>query len=463
METHKRANFSSKIGIILASAGSAVGLGNIWRFPCETGENGGGAFILIYLLCILILGMPIMISEFLIGRHTHANTATAYKILAPGTPWRWIGHLGVLTGFLILSYYAVVAGWTLDYTIQAFANRFNVMAAKDPSGAVFSEYFGSFVSDPVRPVVYLAAFLFMTHYVIVKGVEKGIERSSKIMMPVLFLILIMLVFCSLAMPGAGEGLRFLFYPDFSKVNSRVILSAMGQAFFSLSLGMGCLCTYASYFKANANLPRTALSVGVIDTFVAIMAGIIIFPAVFSVSALQPDAGPSLVFIALPNIFQSAFGHIPAIAYIFSVMFYFLLVLASLTSTISLHEVVTAYLSEAHHMTRKTAARIVTGGCLLLGILCSLSMGASDSLEIYGIKLFDLFDYVTAKLMLPLGGMLIAFFAGWVLDRRILWNELTNGGTLRFPVFRIFVFLLKYVAPVGIGLVFLNELGILNFL
>lgn len=463
MKTGERANFGSKIGIVLASAGSAVGLGNIWRFPCETGENGGAAFLLVYLLCVLMLGVPIMIAEFLIGRHSHANTALAYKILSPGTPWRWVGRMGVLAGFLILSYYAVVAGWTLDYTVQAVANRFNVMAASDSTGQVFTEYFARFVADPWWPVAYLALFLLMTHLVIVKGVEKGIERSSKILMPVLFLILVVLVFCSLSMPGAAAGMEFLLKPDFSKVDSQVVLSAMGQAFFSMSLGMGCLCTYASYFRSDANLAKTALSVGLIDTCVAVMAGLIIFPAVFSVASLTPEAGPSLVFIALPNIFQAAFGGVPVLAYLFSVMFYVLLVLASLTSTISLHEVVTAYLSETYHLSRAKAARLVTAGCLVLGCLCSLSMGVFKEYTVFGMNFFDLFDYVTAKLMLPLGGMLIAFFAGWVLDRRIVWGEVTNEGSIRFRGFQLFIFILKFVAPMGIGLVFLNELGLFRWL
>lgn len=461
MNTNERGNFGSKLGIILASAGSAVGLGNIWRFPCETGENGGGAFLLIYIVCVIVLGMPIMISEFLIGRHSRANTATAYKVLAPGTHWRWVGRMGVFGAFLILSYYAVVAGWTLDYMIQALLNRFNTMARNEGSVA-FTNYFNSFVADPFWPLFYLILFLLSTHYVIVRGVEKGIEKSSKIMMPFLFLILIMLAVCSLMMPGAAEGLKFIFYPDFSKVNSQVVISAMGQAFFSLSLGMGCLCTYASYFKSDANLTKTAFSVGLIDTFVAIMAGITIFPAVFSVQSLEPDAGPSLVFIALPNIFQAAFGDLPVLAYIFSILFYTLLVLASLTSTISLHEVVTAYISEAYKMTRKKAASIVTGGCIFLGIFCSLSMGVLKEYTVFGMNFFDLFDYVTAKLMLPLGGMLISVFTGWYLSYRVIWSELTNRGTIRFKMFNLFIFILRYIAPIGIGLVFLNELGILGF-
>ena len=455
MTKKERGNFGSKLGVILASAGSAVGLGNIWRFPYETGNHGGAAFILIYLGCILLLGLPIMIAEFLIGRHSQANTARAYQILAPGTQWRWVGRMGVLAGFLILGYYSVVAGWTLEYIFEAVSNSF---AGKTP--AEFISSFQSFSSNPWRPALWLTLFLLATHFIIVKGVEKGIEKSSKIMMPTLFIIILILVGCSVTLPGAGNGIEFLLKPDFSKVDGNVFLGAMGQAFFSLSLGMGCLCTYASYFSKNTNLTRTAFSVGIIDTFVAVLAGFIIFPAAFSVG-IQPDAGPSLIFITLPNVFQQAFSGIPILAYIFSVMFYVLLALAALTSTISLHEVVTAYLHEEFNFTRGKAARLVTTGCILLGILCSLSLGVTKEFTIFGLGMFDLFDFVTAKLMLPLGGLLISIFTGWYLDKKLVWSEITNNGTLKVPTYKLIIFILKYVAPIAISVIFINELGLLK--
>ena len=455
MKKKERGNFGSKLGVILASAGSAVGLGNIWRFPYETGNHGGAAFILIYLGCILLLGLPIMIAEFLIGRHSQANTARAYQILAPGTQWRWVGRMGVLAGFLILGYYSVVAGWTLEYIFEAVSNSF---AGKTP--AEFISSFQSFSSNPWRPALWLTLFLLATHFIIVKGVEKGIEKSSKIMMPTLFIIILILVGCSVTLPGAGKGIEFLLKPDFSKVDGNVFLGAMGQAFFSLSLGMGCLCTYASYFSKNTNLTRTAFSVGIIDTFVAVLAGFIIFPAAFSVG-IQPDAGPSLIFITLPNVFQQAFSGIPILAYIFSVMFYVLLALAALTSTISLHEVVTAYLHEEFNFTRGKAARLVTTGCILLGILCSLSLGVTKEFTIFGLGMFDLFDFVTAKLMLPLGGLLISIFTGWYLDKKLVWSEITNNGTLKVPTYKLIIFILKYVAPIAISVIFINELGLLK--
>lgn len=277
MIKNNRANFGSKIGVILASAGSAVGLGNIWRFPYETGNHGGAAFILIYLACVLILGIPIMVSEFLIGRRSQANTAGAYQKLAPGTHWRWVGRMGVLAGFLILGYYSVVAGWTLEFIGEAAIGSFAGKTAAD-----YISSFTAFSTNPWRPLIWLVLFLLSTHFIIVKGVEKGIEKSAKIMMPMLFILLLILAVCSLLLPGAGTGVEFLLKPDWEKVDASVFLGAMGQAFFSLSLGMGCLCTYASYFKQDTNLTKTAFSVSLIDTFVAILAGLIIFPAAFSV-------------------------------------------------------------------------------------------------------------------------------------------------------------------------------------
>lgn len=455
MGRNDRASFGSKLGVILASAGSAVGLGNIWRFPFETGNHGGAAFILVYIGCVLLMGIPIMIAEFVIGRRSRANTARAYQILAPGTHWRWVGRMGVLAGFLILSYYSVVAGWTLEFIGEAATNSF---AGKTADG--FIAAFNSFTGHPWRPVLWLVVFLLATHFIVVRGIEKGIERASKIMMPMLLLLLLILAVCSVSLPGAGKGIEFLLRPDFSKVNGDVLLGAMGQAFYSLSLGMGCLCTYASYFRNDTNLPKTAFSVGCIDTAVAVLAGIIIFPAAFSVG-IQPDAGPSLLFITLPNVFQQAFGGLPVVAVVLSVMFYVLLALAALTSTISLHEVVTAYLHEEFSMTRNRAAWLVTGGCIVLGIVCSLSLGIGKEYTLFGMTLFDLFDFVTAKIMLPAGGLFISLFAGWYLDKKILWEEISNRGTLKVSVYRILVFILKFVSPVAIAGIFINELGLLK--
>lgn len=454
MNNTERVNFGSKIGAILAAAGSAVGLGNIWRFPYEAGNHGGAAFIIVYLGCVLLLGLPIMMAEFTIGRHSKACTGKAYQVLAPGTPWKWVGFMGVLVGLLILGYYSVVAGWTLEYTLEALGNGF---AGKTPEDFIAS--FQEFSQHPYRPLLWLAVFLFATHYVIVKGVKKGIERSSKIMMPALFVLILVLAVCSITLPNADKGLEFLLKPDFSKVNADVFLSAMGQAFFSLSLGMGCLSTYASYFGPDTKMGKTALSVGVIDTLVAVLAGVIIFPAAFSVG-IQPDAGPSLVFITLPNVFQQAFGGWPVLAMVLSLMFYVLLALAALTSTISLHEVVTAFLQEQFGIERKKAAIMVTSFCLVTGVISSWSLGIWSEYTIGGLNFFDLLDFITAKLMMPIGGLFIALFVGWYLKRSVSYNEMTNYGLQKAPYFGVYMFILRYIAPVAIALIFINELGIL---
>ena len=449
----QRTNFHSKLGIILASAGSAVGLGNVWRFPTEVGENGGAAFILVYILCVVLLGLPLMVSEFVIGRHTHKNTADAYRQLAPRSGWVFQGYLGVFTSWFILCYYSVVAGWTLKYLLSALAGRVTTI---DDSAA----YFSTFTSSPWLPLLCMVAVMMMCHWVIARGVQAGIEKSSKMMMPLLLLIIAVLVVCSFSMPGSEEGLRFLFKPDFSKINSDVILSAMGQAFFSLSIAMGCLCTYASYFSDDAKLVKTAGSVALIDTIVAIMSGFIIFPAVFSVAEVSPDAGPGLVFITLPTVFQIAFGSVPFIGWFFAVMFYLLLLLAALTSMMSIHEPTTAFLLERFHLQRRTATWIVTLSCIFVGVLCSLSFGPlSDVRFLFGMTFFDFFDFVSAKIFLPVGGIIISLFVGWRLDRQLVYDEVTNHGALTFRLFPVYRFILRWLAPIAIGLIFLNELGL----
>ena len=451
--THtKRATFGSKIGVILATVGCAVGLGNIWRFPYMLGENGGAAFLLVYISCILFLGIPVMITEFFIGRYSRKNAAGAFKVMAPGTKWSVIGYNGVAAAFLILGYYAVVSGWTLEYIVQAFSGSLEGKNATD-----FADEFTAFSTGVFRPILWTVVFIALTHIIIVSGVKEGIERASKVMMPMLFLILIALCVRSITLPGASEGLTFLFNPDFSKIDSSVVLSAMGQAFFSLSIGMGCLITYASYFGKQTNLQTTALQVTILDTLVAVLAGVMIFPAVFSFG-IEPTTGPELVFITLPNVFeQLPFGNI------WSFVFFVLLALAALTSTISLHEVSTAYVHEEYHVSRKKAAVIVSIGVTIVGILCSLSMGVLSSYTLFGLNFFNLLDFVTAKIMLPLGGMMICIFTAKRVDKLLLKEEVTNHGTIRFYFFNTYAFFVKYIAPIAIGLIFLNELGLLNWL
>ena len=391
-----------------------------------------------------------MLSEFVIGRHTHSNTISAYNQLAPGKWWRIQGINGVFVAFVILSYYVVIAGWTLFYLVEAVMGNLK-------ESADYTAYFNDFVSSPVSPLIYAVAFMALTHLVVVRGVQAGIEKCSKVMMPMLLLIIAVLVVCSFSMPGTSEGLRFLLQPDFSKVTPGVILSAMGQAFFSLSLAMGCLCTYASYFGSDTNLFKTACSVSMIDTLVAVLSGFFIFPAVFSVSGVEANAGPGLVFITLPSVFNIAFHGVPWLGYVFSGLFYLLLMLAALTSAMSLHESVTAYLLETFSIPRKRAAVIVSVACMTLGVACSLSFGMWSHLTLFGMNLFELFDFVSSKVILPLGGIVICLFTGWYLDRRLVEDELTNGGTVRFRLFRLYYFIVRYVAPLAIAAVFVQEL------
>ena len=456
----ERENFGSKIGAVLAAAGSAVGLGNVWRFPIETGQNGGAAFIIIYVLCIILLGLPIMISEFLIGRHTHANTAGAFRIISNGSPWKWVGRMGVFTGWFILCYYVVVGAWTMHYTFLSAINAFYDVPAKQ-----YEDVFNNFVSNPWLPTFWLFLFIGVIHYVITRGVRSGIEKSAKLMMPTLFIITIFLAVCSVSLPGASLGIEFLLKPDWSKVNSTTILDAMGQAFYSLSLAMGCLCTYASYFDKKTPLAKSAVNVAFIDTLIAIMAGFIIFPSVFNIG-MNPNevgVGAGLTFVSLPNVFQQALGNGSFLAVIFSSLFYFLLFVAALTSAISLHEVATAYVTEEFKMSRRNGATLVTVSILVLGTLCSLSFGPLSDVKLFDRNIFSLFDDLSGRVLLPLGGMLISILAGWVLDRQLYREEISNGGDLRTPYFKVLIFALRYIAPLAIGLVFLDQIGVFNLI
>lgn len=446
----KRGNFGSRIGVVLASAGSAVGLGNIWRFPTEVGNNGGGAFILVYLGFVLFLALPVMVCEFLMGRSSRSNTVGAWKVLAPGSPMIVAGYMGILAGILILSFYSVVAGWTLDYTCLSLAHR--LTGEQD-----YASVFQVFVSNPWKPVAFLVLFLLLTHWIVVRGVERGIERYSKLMMPLLLLIIVVLAGYAWTMPGAKAGLTFLFHPDFSKMTPGVVLSAMGQAMFSLSVGIGCLTTYSSYFRKETHLMSSAFSVCLIDTLVAVMSGLIIFPAVFSVQGVSADAGPGLVFITLPYVFNAAFSGLPILGYVFSSLFYLLLILAALTSSISMHEISTAFLTDNYGMQRRRAARIVTAVCMILGICCSLSFGPWREYTLLGMGVFDWFDYVTAKFCMPLGALIISVFVGWMMPQDEVKAQLTNWGTLPVRLYGVFRFLARWVAPLGVTIVFINEL------
>ena len=449
----ERGNFGSKIGIVLATAGSAVGLGNVWRFPYMVGEDGGAAFILVYIICILLLGLPGMICEFIVGRHAQANAAAAYDKLSGGRPWKLVGYLGILTSTIILGFYAVVAGWCLQYLYAALVGQLSGDAN------YVKDYFVSFSSSPIRPVLFGIAFILITHLVVVKGVRGGIERASKTLMPILFLLLLILVVASCLLPGAMEGVRFLFQPDFSKLSSNVMLDALGQAFFSLSLGTACLCTYASYFSRDTNLLASAGQIALLDTMIAILSGLMIFPAAASVG-ISPDSGPSLIFITLPNVFQQAFAAMPIAGYVVGVMFFALLVFAALTSTISMHEIGTAFFTEEWNMPRRRSAWVITVVASLICMVCSLSVGAMDELKLLGISVMDFCDQLTANFMLPTGALLACLFVGWYIPRQVAHDEFTNWGTHGQRIFPVFLFAVRYVCPLCIVLVFLHQLGII---
>ena len=447
--------FNSSIGVILAAVGSAVGMGNIWLFPYRVGQYGGGAFLVPYFLFVALFSYVGLSGEFALGRLTGCGTRGAFDYALQTRGRRGGSLIGILPVLGVLGIaigYSVVVGWVLNYTVGSLTGAVLTTDAAD--------YFGtlavSFGSVPWHLIAVTA-----TAVILILGVSAGIEKISKFMMPVFFLLFLIIAVRVAFLPGAAAGYRYLLAPDWSFLRKpETWVMAMGQAFFSLSLGMGCLCTYASYFKKDTNLTKTAFSVSIIDTFVAILAGLIIFPAAFSVG-IQPDAGPSLIFITLPNVFQQAFSGVPLLAYIFSVMFYILLAVAALTSTISMHEVVTAYLHEEFHLSRKRAASFVTGGCMFLGTLCSLSLGVGKGYTLFGLNLFDMFDFVTAKIMLPLGGLCISIFTGWYLNKKIVWEEVSNNGTLKVTFYKLLIFILKFIAPIAISLIFIKELGFLK--
>lgn len=459
MEKNNNTNiFASRMGAILAAAGSAVGLGNVWRFPTETGANGGAAFLIIYIGFMLLLGVPIMVTEFTIGRYGGSDVTNAFRKLSGGSKaWACMGLVPLVSGIIILSYYAVVAGWTLYYAYVAVCNGFT---GKSP--AEYADDFVSFSGSTGLPIMWMMLIIVMTGAVVAMGVQKGIERGAKLMMPLLFVFILILVCCSLSLPNSMTGVRFLLEPDFSKVTGKVLLSAMGQAFFSLSVGIGCLCTYACYFRRDVNLVSEGFSVATIDTFVAILSGLIIFPAVYSIPGLQPDAGPALVFITLPNVFQSVFGGMPVLAYSFSLIFYLLLVMAALTSSVSMLEMPVAYCHKRFGWSRPFTAVAVSVVCIILGTCCSLSFGEWSDVTLFGMGIFDFFDFLIAKFVMPIGGMLMCFFLGWVVDEKLLHAEITNGDTVRQPLYPVFRFILRYFAPLCIALIFMNELQILTF-
>lgn len=434
MSEQPRASFGGKLSAILVAAGSAIGLGALWRFPYIAGKHGGAAFLLVFLLSILVVGIPAMLAEFAVGRKTRKNAVGAFRSLSKR--WSWLGYSGILGALLISGYYYLIAGWSLEYFVNSMSGTLY------SSSASFKELFDTFQGS-WRPLVYGVVFILMTHFIVSRGVEKGIEKASKIMMPMLFVILIVMAVRVAFMPGAAEGYRFFLSCDFAEAfKPETIMMAIGQAFFSLSVGMGCMVTYASYFKDDNNLMTTSMNVSLLTLFVSVLAGLVIFPAVFS-AGLEPTEGPSLVFVTLPEIFNGM-----PFASLWSLIFFLLVVLASLTSTISFHEVLTAYFAEEFKVTRKTGAAITT---IISIVLSAITFG-----ELFGVDYFGIFDYVTANALMPLGAMFTCVMVMWFMKKDFMKNELTNYGMLNSRTAPFIMFMLRYITPLLIFYIFLKN-------
>ena len=444
--------WSTRLAFILAAAGSAVGLGNIWRFPYTAGEYGGGAFVLVYLLCVAGIGIPIMMAEILLGRRGRQSPINTMRTLAEreGKPaaWSLLGWMGILAGFLILSFYSVIAGWTLGYMVRAAGGAFTGIDA-----ARSKAMFDGFVGDPEALFAWHTVFMVLTVGVVARGVASGLEKSVKWLMPSLFVLLLVMVAYAGWAGDLGAAAHYLFAPDFARLQDKAgeaILSAMGQAFFSLSLGMGAIMVYGSYLRHDASIARSTVMIAATDTLVALLAGLAIFPMVFA-HGLEPGSGPGLIFVTLPI----AFGEIPGGA-LFGSLFFVLLLFAAWTSSISILEPVVAWLVENRGFSRVRAAILGGVGAWLLGIACLLSLNLWSGYTVAGKGVLDLFDFVTANVLLPLGGVLIAVFAGWVLPRAVTRDEL---GGADGAAYRLWRFLIRYVAPAAVALVLLNGVGL----
>ena len=451
----QREQWGSKLGFILAAAGSAIGLGNIWKFPYITGENGGAAFIIVYLICIAVIGLPVLVGEILIGRTTQLNPVGAFRTLSKSKFWSTIGGMGVLAGFLILSFYVIIAGWSLGYIYETVSGSF--FQYDDPAKA--AGHFVSLTHNIPWIIGYFAAFMLLTMGVVYGGIQKGIERGSKIMMPLLFVLLILVMIRGLTLEGADKGLEFLFKPDWGSINGQTILIALGHAFFTLSLGMGAMMTYGSYMSKKDSIFSSGLQIVILDTLIALIAGVAIFGPVFA-TGLEADAGPGLIFHTLPVVFMKMPG-----GQVFGTVFFILLSIAALTSAISLLEVITAYFVDEKKWKRHKAVMVFGFITFLLGIPSALSFNILSDFKIFGLTFFDLVDYLTANIMLPLGGFFIAIFIGhvWGFDKAII--ELKKGSEDLFDKYPIVVtcwkIFIKYFAPLLILVVLLDSLGLLG--
>lgn len=438
----------SSFGVIVAMAGSAVGLGNIWRFPYLVGENGGAAFILIYLAIVLLISLPIFLSEFVIGKRSQSNPVGAYRKLAPGSKWHWVGILGVAAAFVLMSFYCVVGGWSTNYLVRSLGFQFS--SANSPD---FAGIFSNCVETAWPPIIYMIVFMIMTAIILLGGVKSGIEKFCKVMMPTLFFLVLFIAIYAMCLPGAGEGIRYLFRPDFSKVTGNTLIAALGQAFFSLSLGMGCMVTYASYASPDENATRCSVITAISDTAFAIIAGCAVMPAVFAFGG-NPESGPGLVFLTLPQIFEKM-----PLGSIVAILFFLALLLAALTSAISLVEVMLAYLIQEFKMRRGVALALVFTLICAVGSLCSLSQGAVPGLKLFGMDFLSFMDYTSANIMMTIGALLTVLFIGWKLGKGIFREELTNHGSLNMPEWFVNMefFIIKYVVPLVIILIMIASL------
>lgn len=447
-----KATFSSKIGLIAATVGSAVGLGNVWRFPAETQSNGGAAFLFVYILCLLILGVPVMLAEFSLGRGTKSDAVGAFIKLKPGTPWWITGGLAVLASYLILCFYMVVAGWTFEYLWQSITgDLYAVDTSRGVMDASFHAKMESYICQDWNPLVNLYILIAINIGVLLCGVQKGIERLSNILMPVLFILL--LVFCcvSLSLPNSLEGLKFFLAPDFNKITPGVVVNALGQAFFSMSLGMGILITYSSYFPKDTRLTKTAITVSLLDLLVAVMMGIIIFPAVSSFGLGDAQLrGTTLVFVTLPEIFSQMH-----FTQLWSILFFLLLFVAALTSTISIAEVSVAWIQDRFKKSRLSSTLIVMLPLFVLSSLCSLSFGSLSGLKIMGLTIFDFLDNLATNIFLPIVSILVCIFIGWVVNKKYFRDEITNDGSLNASLYPVIRFIVKFIAPPLIFLILLS--------
>ena len=448
----KRELFGGRGAAILAMAGSAIGLGNIWRFPYMVGQTGGAAFIILYLVCCLLLSLPIFLAEAVIGHRTHAGTFGALEQLAPGTKWKWLGLLTVLSPLVILSYYSVVGGWSMDYLWRSLTAGFHA----DAIGTVSSE-FGGFIASPWAPLLCHTLFLGGCAWIVSAGVKSGIEKFNKVTMPLLFVLIVVIMGYSLTLPGSAAGVSYMLKPDFSKITPSAVAAAMGQSFFSLSLGVGTILPYASYVHAKENILVTGLGTVGFDLLFALIAGFAIMPAVFA-AGIEPGAGPGLIFETLPYIFAKMGASAPWLSSLVAVLFFVTIVFAAFTSAISMFEVGVAYLVEQKGLSRRRATLLIFACTWALGALCSLSFGPLSGVKLFGLSIFSFCDMLTSNFLMTFGGLLFVLFVGWKMDRKAVRDEFTCGGTARFncAVFDAFWFLLRYIAPPAIVIIFITN-------